>query len=41
MMTEAKLQPEKAFWPMDVTLLGMIREVRSLQLQNILNIDNQ
>lgn len=33
--------PSKARAPMLVTLLGMVTEVRLLQLRNVLNIDNQ
>ena len=42
MVTEANFsQPPKADLPMDSTLLGMVTEVRPLQQENILNIDNQ
>ena len=42
MVTEVKpLHPEKVPDSMLVTLLGMVNEVKPLQLENILNIDNQ
>ena len=35
------LQPEKANAPMDVTLLGIVTDVKPLQYKHVLSTDNQ